>query len=115
MGPRRRPIAGRQVTPAERDEVRGLADRHLAYHPGGLSTCTDCANAHAVLRYVPPGDVDEALERDRENPSLDVIRSSFEDGDAVMVYGLDDEPLSPADARLLAHALHAAADAAEES
>ena len=43
------------MTPAERDEVRAMAERHLKYHLGGLKHCADCQNARAVLRYVPPG------------------------------------------------------------
>ena len=107
------------MTPGERNEVRRIAtiELELAKERGHVDRCRcdACKLAATVLRYVPSGDAEEALERDRENPSLDAIRSSFEDGDVVMVYGLDDGPLSPADARLLAHALHAAADAAEES
>lgn len=108
------------MTPAERDEVRGLAERHLAYHPGSLRTCTDCLNARAVLRYVPPGeaasdglapvDVAACVYHDDDSGTdkhgIEIISRDFD---------FEYEALSVADARLLAHALHAAADAAEES
>ena len=95
------------MTPAERDEVRGLAERHIAYHPGSLRTCTDCLNARAVLRYVPPGDA--------PNETMWTIRIVRHQHGAVIEITGDDAVCAPDSARRFAHAIHAAADAAEES
>ena len=89
------------MTPAERDEVRGLAERHLAYHPGSLRTCTDCLNARAVLRYVPPGDAADS--------SIVPYAAGRDAWIAMHLTG----SAKPDAARRLAHALHAAADAAD--
>ena len=96
------------MTPAERDEVRGLAERHLAYHLGGLEHCTDCRNARAVLRNVPPGDAAAPLPWRVRHDGCGMVAITL---DALVV------AMEPDVARRLAHALHAAAaaDAAEES
>ena len=92
------------MTPAERDEVRGLAERHLAYHPGSLRTCTDCLNARAVLRYVPPGDASDHLLARVDRPGYATCRHPGHEYVETAAHLRD-----------RAHALHAAADAAEEN
>lgn len=53
------------MTPGERDEVRAMAQVQIDHHRATPLVsqankdgcrCTDCQNARAVLRYVPPGD-----------------------------------------------------------
>ena len=94
------------MTPAERDEVRLIAQSSLAAHANcrrladGPCTCDDCAGWRAIVRYVPPGDASD-IEVSR---SLDAVLIDIREGSAY----------SSAGARSLAHALHAAADAAEE-
>lgn len=93
------------MTPAERDEVRRIATwvDDMCSSPVGLSSAQVLILASAVLRYVPPGDAVE--------PSI----VTFAVGDKTLVSLHLTGTALPAAARRLAHALHAAADAAEES
>lgn len=85
------------MTPAERDEVRRRASDRLADH--GMTTvtsdercaCDRCDDDRAVLRYVPPG---VCIEIDTKALPVEFATVGI---------------------RNAAHALHAAADAAEES
>ena len=91
------------MTPAERDEVRRRASDRLADHSMATVTsdercaCDRCDDDRAVLRYVPPGDAADSSGRDAWI-AMHLTGSAKPDA-----------------ARRLAHALHAAADAAEES
>lgn len=94
------------MTPAERDEVRRIAaetiDAHTLRHSqtGAALPCAcgSCLAARANLRYVPPGDASY----------LDLIA----DKSRVVFCGTS---MSVDEAHEMAHAIHAAADAAEES
>ena len=88
------------MTPGERDEVRRIAAGLFACEPHAATTMDGLIKlCNAVLRYVPAGvAVDPCVVVDRD----------------VVVIVLADIPYSPADARRLAHAINAAADAAEE-
>ena len=114
------------MTPAERDEVRRRASDRLADHSMATVTsnercaCDRCDDDRAILRYVPPGEAaSDGLA------TLDVSTCTYSDDDSgtdrrgveIVPHGFDFEyeALSVADARLLAHAIHAAADAAKES
>lgn len=79
------------MTPAERDEVRRIAQDSTAIGGADVNECDVNALARAVLRYVPAGDASDS--------------------------GVASEWVAafPHKARRLAHALHAAADAAEET
>lgn len=106
MGPRRRSTAGRQVTPAERDEVRAFAQ--LVINAPESSTL-ERMQAAANLRYVPAGHVTgmDALVTARVVETV---------GDLpVIELGPKIGFVAPDSARRIAHALHAAADAAEET
>lgn len=90
------------MTPAERDEVLRIAAGFFACEPKDALTMAGMIKlCNAVLRYVPPGDAAD----------IEVSRSF----DAVVIDIREGSAYSPAGARSLAHALHAAADAAEES
>lgn len=96
---------GHPVTPAERDEIRAMASAQIAKHsdPGRPSTCVCavCPLARGVLRYMPPGDAsDIEITVDRDAVVFDIREGSA---------------YSPAGARSMAHAAHAAADAVEGS
>ena len=95
------------MTPAERDEVRRIAQYTLDAHAGQPTPCAcgSCLCARANVRYVPPGD---ATSRSV------VAEVSHSWGRAISII----EPrhrMHPDAAIEIAHALHAAADAAEES
>lgn len=80
------------MTPAERDEVRAIAaDNAKRRGHADACDCDRCRHDRAVLRYVPAGDATDS--------------------------GVASEWVAafPHKARRLAHALHAAADAAEET
>lgn len=87
------------MTPAERDEARQIAsetiDAHTLRHSQTGATlpcaCGSCLAARAVLRYVPPG---VCIEIDTKALPVEFATVGI---------------------RNAAHALHAAADAAEES
>ena len=88
------------MTPDERDAIRSFAAAKLDLCSG--SECgVECRAYRAILRYVPAGDgADLSITVDRY---------------AVVVSLSEGIACSPTGARNLAHALHAAADAAEES
>lgn len=101
------------MTPADRDEVRALADRALD-HQDHMSECPcgACKVARAVLRYVPPGDATtDGVPWTVGSPSIAADRAEG----SVLVNGVGGFAFTPDAARTLAHAIHAAADAAEES
>lgn len=98
------------MTPAERDEVRRRASDRLVNHSMATVTsnercpCDRCDDDRAILRYVPPGNASDpsvaSAERSRSTPYVLSAASGV---------------LDPSEARRLAHAIHAAADAAEET
>ena len=94
------------MTPADRDRVRALAQAIVDGAP-----CTDVEQAFApmILRYMPAGDVEHpAVTRIDDEPDIPPeFRLS------VVLYR--ERRLQPCSARFVAAALHAAADAAEES
>ena len=100
------------MTPAERDEVRRIAaetiDAHTLRHSQTGATlpcaCGSCLAARAVLRYVPPGCA--------ADPAVTSAPSQAW-GRAISVAACRRVP--PREAQAIAHAIHAAADAAEES
>lgn len=98
------------MTPAERDEVRVIADlaaaSPLTVSRGNLHDIAFLGRAGET--YVPPGDASHAAVRrvDVESDLPPAFRHS------VVLYG--QHRMQPAEARAIAHALHAAADAAEE-
>ena len=95
------------MTPAERDEVRRIAQDSTAIGGADVNECDVNALARAVLRYVPAGDVyDCGIEIFARGVLIPVNAADLRNG---MWWH------SPATARVRAHALHAAADAAEET
>lgn len=98
------------MTPAERDEVRRRASDRLADHSMATVTsdercaCDRCDDDRAVLRYVPPGDATDPAVTSAPSQAW---------GRAISVAACRRVP--PREAQAIAHALHAAADAAEES
>jgi hypothetical protein len=101
------------VTPAERDEVRGIASMRACCEvgAGALVSCGSdtCVMARAILRYVPAGDIGHAAVRilDVEQDIPPAFRNS------IRLYGV--AAMQPEEARAVGLALLAAADAAEES
>lgn len=102
------------MTPAERDEVRRIAQDTIDAHALRDSvtrepvpcSCGSCLCARAVLSYVPAGDVyDCGIEIYGQAVLVPVNAADLRNG---MWWH------SPATARSRVHALHAAADAAEE-
>lgn len=97
------------MTPAERDEVRGTAAMRACCEQGAgvLVSCGSdtCVMARAVLRYVPPGDAAAPHPWHVRHDGCDMVAITL---DALVV------AMEPDVARRLAHAIHAAADAAEE-
>lgn len=97
------------MTPAERDEVRRRASDRLADHSMATVTsdercaCDRCDDDRAVLRYVPPGDAADS--------SIVPYAAGRDAWIAMHLTG----SAKPDAARRFAHALHAAADAAEET
>ena len=93
------------MTPAERDEVRRLAECGLE-HQDHMSECPcdECKISRAVLRYVPPGDATDPAVTSAPSQAW---------GRAISVAACKRVP--PREAQQIAHALHAAADAAEET
>lgn len=101
------------MTPAERDEARAWASIMLMRAEAVADRAPDAEGepsdfdapfmsmCRAVLRYVPAGDV----------AGISVII----DGDSAVIDLSEGIAYSPAGARSLAHELHAAADAAEET
>ena len=96
------------MTPAERDEVRAIAaDNAKRRGHADDCDCDRCRHDRAVLRYVPAGDVyDCGIENYGQAVLVPVNAADLRNG---MWWH------SPATARVRAHALHAAADAAEET
>ena len=95
-------------SPSERDAIRRLAKDKLAFCSG--SECSvECRAYRAILRYVPAGDAEHpAVTRIDDEPDIPPeFRLS------VVLYR--ERRLQPCSARFVAAALHAAADAAEES
>lgn len=100
------------MTPAERDDVREVAQIQIDHHHSAPVVsqagkagcrCTECMLARAVLRYVPPGDAADS--------SIVPYAAGRDAWIAMHLTG----SAKPDAARRLAHALHAAADAAEEN
>jgi hypothetical protein len=92
------------VTPGERDEVRQMAAELLsaAATYSSVSLPQMCA---AILRYVPPGDAAAPSPWRVRHDGCGMVAITF---DALVV------AMEPDAARRLAHAMYAAADAAEE-
>lgn len=98
------------MTPAERDEVRGMATMRACCSDATPDPCSSdtCVLARAVLRYVPAG---VAAHRDvRPLPVESDLPPSFR-----RIVAIGGVHLQPDGARAAAHALNAAADAAEDS
>ena len=89
------------MTPAERTKVRDHADMKR-----GDCKCVACLTLVAALRYVPPGDADAPLPWRVRHDGCGMVAITL----GALVVAME-----PDAARRLAHALHAAADAAEES
>lgn len=92
------------MTPAERDEVRQVAQLVI---DAIESSPLERMMGRAVLRYVPPGDA--------PNETMWTIRIVRHQRGAIIEITGDDAVCAPDSARRFAHAIHAAADAAEES
>ena len=88
------------MTPAERTKVRDHADLKR-----GTCECVACLTLVAASRYVPPGDADAPLPWRVRHDGCGMVAITL---DALVVC------MEPDAAHRLAHALHAAADAAEE-
>lgn len=89
------------MTPAERTKVRDHADLRR-----GTCECVACLTLVAALRYVPPGYAESPHPWRVNHDGCGMVAITL---DALVV------AMEPDAARRLAHALHAAADAAEES
>ena len=100
------------MTPAERDEVRRIAAETIDAEGPHCDKPWLVDLARAVLRYVPPGDATtDGVPWTVGSPSIAADRAEG----SVLVNGVCGFAFTPDAARTLAHAIHAAADAAEES
>ncbi len=89
------------MTPAERTKVRDHASLKI-----GACECVACLTLAAATRYVPPGDAVPPHPWRVRHDGCGMVAVTL---DAMVVC------MEPDAARRLAHALHAAADAAEET